>query len=63
MLDRCGILPRLNALFCGDDLPRKPAPDTYWRAAALGLPPEACAVAEDSPIRATAGLRAGMTCF
>lgn len=65
MLERCGILPRLDALFCGSDsLPRKPAPDTYFAgAAALGLPPEACAVAEDSPIGATAGLRAGMTVF
>ena len=39
----------------------KPDPETYLKAAeALGMPPEECAVYEDSPVGIEAGKRAGM---
>ncbi|HMS26073.1 MAG TPA: HAD-IA family hydrolase [Burkholderiaceae bacterium] len=42
----------------------KPHPDVYWAAAhALGVPIAQCAVIEDSPNGASAGLAAGATVF
>lgn len=51
-------------ILCGDDVRvarGKPAPDIFLCAAReLGIPPEACAVIEDSPQGVRAGLAAGM---
>ncbi|MEU4847992.1 HAD family hydrolase [Streptomyces gilvosporeus] len=42
----------------------KPDPGLFLHAAAdLGVPPEACAVVEDSPVGVRAGVAAGMTVF
>ena len=42
----------------------KPAPDVYLLAArTMGVVPARCAVVEDSPTGATAGVAAGMTVF
>jgi HAD superfamily hydrolase (TIGR01509 family) len=42
----------------------KPAPDLFLHAAqAQGVPPEKCAVIEDSVVGVTAGIAAGMTVF
>ena len=60
------LLERLQGrLFSGEALAApKPAPDLYLRASrALGIPPDRCAVVEDSPTGARAARAAGMTCF
>ena len=42
----------------------KPAPDVYLHAArTMGISPHACAVVEDTPTGARAGLAAGMRVF
>jgi len=60
LLDRFG-----DRLFSGQTLGApKPAPDLYLHAArALGQPPAACAVIEDSPTGARAAAAAGIPCF
>jgi HAD superfamily hydrolase (TIGR01509 family) len=61
-----GLLDRLQGrLFSGQALGApKPAPDLYLHAArALGQPPAACVVIEDSPTGARAAAAAGMTCY
>ena len=61
-----GVLARLRGrLFSGQTLGApKPAPDVYLHAArALGQPPEACVVIEDSPTGARAARAAGMRCM
>ncbi|MFN7267898.1 MAG: HAD family hydrolase [Cereibacter sp.] len=60
LLDRFG-----DRLFSGQTLGApKPAPDLYLHAArALGQPPAACAVIEDSPTGARAAAAAGIACF
>jgi beta-phosphoglucomutase-like phosphatase (HAD superfamily) len=52
-------------IFSGHELPRsKPAPDVYLAAAAaLGVPPERCAVVEDTVTGVAAGVAAGSTVF
>ncbi len=52
-------------IFSGVEMPKsKPAPDVYLAAAAaLGADPKRCAVIEDSPTGATAGIAAGCTVF
>lgn len=63
-LRKVGLMPYFEGrIFSGHELPRsKPYPDVYLAAAAaLGLPASACAVVEDTPIGATAGLAAGAT--
>lgn len=60
------LLSRLEGrLFSGQTLGApKPAPDLYLHAArALGQPPHACVVVEDSPTGARAVAAAGMACF
>jgi HAD superfamily hydrolase (TIGR01509 family) len=51
--------------FSGFEMPKsKPAPDVYLAAAAaLGVDPRDCAIIEDSPTGAQAGLAAGGTVF
>ncbi|MBX0327365.1 HAD-IA family hydrolase [Oscillochloris sp. ZM17-4] len=53
-----------DANVCGADLPRgKPDPAIFLAAAAaLGLPPAACLVFEDSPAGARAAIAGGMAC-
>lgn len=61
-----GLLPRFQGrLFSGQTLGApKPAPDLFLQAAqALGQPPAACAVIEDSPTGARAAAAAGIPCF
>ena len=61
-----GLLDRFrDRLFSGQTLGApKPAPDLYLHAArALGQPPSACAVIEDSPTGVRAASAAGIRCF
>ncbi|MFI6344814.1 HAD family hydrolase [Streptomyces sp. NPDC050560] len=52
-------------VFSSQDVGRgKPAPDLFLHAAAsMGVPPERCAVIEDSPLGVRAGLAAGMEVY
>jgi HAD superfamily hydrolase (TIGR01509 family) len=61
-----GLLPRFEGrLFSATEVPRgKPHPDLFLHAArAMGADPARCAVVEDSPVGAQAGVAAGMTVF
>lgn len=65
-LARCGLAERLEGrIYSREDVANpKPAPDVYLRAAAAaGIPPERCAVVEDSANGARAGKAAGMVTF
>lgn len=64
-LTAAGILPKLNALMCGDDIEKsKPDPQIFLRGAQkLSTPIECCAVVEDAPAGVEAGLRAGAKVF
>lgn len=64
-LTSAGILPKLNALMCGDDLEKsKPDPQIFLRGAQkLNTPIEECAVVEDAPAGVEAGLRSGARVF
>ncbi|MGW0608620.1 HAD family hydrolase [Streptomyces sp. NPDC002644] len=52
-------------IFSAQDVGRgKPAPDLFLHAArSMGVPPERCAVVEDSPLGVQAGLAAGMDVY
>jgi HAD superfamily hydrolase (TIGR01509 family) len=63
-LARAGLLERFDGrIFSATEVARgKPAPDLFLHAAAaMGWPPETCAVVEDSPSGVAAGVAAGMT--
>lgn len=62
ILDRIGLRSLLEAVVAREDYAAaKPAPDAWLAAArALGVPPEACVVVEDTPRGLVAGLAAGM---
>ena len=64
-LRAAGLLTKLDALMCGDDLERsKPDPQIFLRGAEkLGAPIESCAVVEDAPAGVEAGLRSGARVF
>jgi HAD superfamily hydrolase (TIGR01509 family) len=65
-LTAAGLMPLVQGrLFSAAMVPRpKPAPDVYLHAAAtMGVPPAQCAVVEDTPTGARAGLAAGMRVF
>ena len=65
-LEKVGMLRWFEGrLFSGHDLPRsKPFPDVYLAAAAaVGVPPQRCAVVEDTITGVTAGVAAGATVF
>jgi len=65
-LAKIGLLDAFEGrIFSGHETPRsKPWPDVYLAAAeALGVPPERCAVVEDTVTGATAGIAAGATVF
>lgn len=63
-LERSGTAPYFSAVITGDMVERgKPEPDIFLRAAeALGLPPEACLVFEDSRNGLLAAHAAGIPC-
>ncbi len=60
-LDKLGIRERFDVLVPSDRVAHgKPDPEIYLKAASeLGIPPEECAVLEDSSLGAQAGKRAG----
>ena len=61
-----GLFDRFEGrIFSVDDVAQgKPAPDIFLHAAEkMGIPPQRCAVIEDSVSGVTAGLAAGMTVF
>ncbi|MFJ6844936.1 HAD family hydrolase [Streptomyces griseoluteus] len=62
VLRELGLLERLSAVVCAEDVTRgKPAPDAYLRAAAgLGLPPTCCVAVEDSAHGIRSAAAAGM---
>ena len=65
-LGRTGLLDRFDGrIFSVDDVAHgKPAPDVFVLAAdRMGVPPDRCAVVEDSLSGVTAGLAAGMAVF
>ena len=65
-LDKVGLMRWFDGrIFSGHDLPRsKPFPDVYLAAAAaLGVPPQRCAVVEDTVTGVTAGAAAGAMVF
>lgn len=65
-LEKCGLMSYFKGrIFSGHELPRsKPAPDVYLAAAAaLDVPPNRCAVIEDTVTGVTAGVAAGATVF
>ncbi|MCX4983014.1 HAD family phosphatase [Streptomyces sp. NBC_00572] len=65
-LGRAGLLDRFEGrMFSARDVTHgKPAPDLFLHAAAtMGVPPERCAVVEDSPYGIQAARAAGMRAF
>ncbi len=62
ILDHLGLRERFPIIVGGDDVAHgKPAPDIFLRCAELlGVPPERCAVIEDSANGVLAARRAGM---
>ena len=65
-LEAVGLLPLFEGrMFTSADVPRpKPAPDLFLHAArTLGAVPSRCAVIEDTPTGAAAGVAAGMKVF
>ncbi len=61
VVDAFGIRHYFDTLVSGEDLPSKPAPDIFLRAARiLGVPPECCVVFEDSYHGVNAAKAAGM---
>ncbi len=65
-LTKTGLLHFFDGrIFSGVEMPKsKPAPDVYLAAAAaLGADPKRCAVIEDSPTGARAGVAAGCSVF
>ncbi|MBN2045893.1 MAG: HAD-IA family hydrolase [Anaerolineales bacterium] len=63
-LDVTGIRPYFDIVISGADLPHKPNPDIFLKAATeLGVPPERCVVVEDSVAGLGGALAAGMKCI
>ncbi|MDO4640128.1 MAG: HAD family hydrolase [Neisseria sp.] len=65
-LGKTGLLPRFEGrMFSVTQVAApKPAPDVFLLAAkTIGVPPESCAVVEDSPTGVRAAVAAGMTVF
>jgi HAD superfamily hydrolase (TIGR01509 family) len=64
MLGELGIGPYFDAVVSGYDLPSKPDPSVFLRAAKeVGVPPPACIVMEDAVAGVRAARRAGMRCI
>ncbi len=63
-LDGADLRRFFDAIVSGADLPPKPNPDVFLKAAAeLGVPPERCVVVEDSLAGLGGALAAGMICI
>lgn len=63
-LDGADLRRFFDAFVSGADLPPKPNPDVFLKAAAeLGVPPERCVVIEDSLAGLGGALAAGMKCI
>lgn len=60
-LNRLSLTGQFDLILCGDMVERKkPDPECYRRAMTLlDIPPEACAVVEDSPVGISAGRASG----
>jgi HAD superfamily hydrolase (TIGR01509 family) len=64
LLKSFNLLPYFNLLISGEDLPSKPAPDVFIKAAsAIEHSPSSCLVIEDSLSGIMAAKQAGMTCI
>jgi len=64
LVDALGFRPYFDAIVSGADLPGKPRPDVFLKAARLvGIPPKACLVIEDAVPGVQAARNAGMKCI
>jgi HAD superfamily hydrolase (TIGR01509 family) len=64
LVDEMALRDRFDALVSGADLPGKPDPAVFLKAARLiGVQPERCVVLEDSVAGVRAAKRAGMACI
>ncbi len=64
LIDELGLRPYFDAIVPGADLPGKPEPVIFLKAAqSLGLQPEDCVVIEDAIAGVAAAKRAGMKCI
>lgn len=64
LVDALGFRPYFDAIVSGADLPGKPKPDVFLKAARLvGIPPKACLVIEDAVPGVQAARNAGMKCI
>lgn len=64
-LQKAGLLPKVDAVVCGDDITQsKPDPQIFLRGAEkLGVDIHECAVIEDAPAGIMAGLASGAKVF
>jgi beta-phosphoglucomutase family hydrolase len=64
LIDELGIRGYFDALVSGTDLPGKPEPDVFLKAArSIDVAPEQCVVIEDAVAGVEAARRAGMRCI
>ena len=64
LIDELGLRPFFDAIVSGTDLPGKPNPAVFLRAAeTLGVPPESCIVVEDAVAGVKAARQASMKCI
>lgn len=64
MVDELGLRPYFAAIVTGYDLPGKPDPTLFLKAARqIDVPPERCVVVEDAVAGVEAAKRAGMKCI
>jgi beta-phosphoglucomutase len=64
LIDELGLRPFFDAIVSGTDLPGKPDPAVFLRAAeTLGVPAESCIVVEDAVAGVKAARQAGMKCI
>jgi beta-phosphoglucomutase len=64
MLGELGLWSYFDAVLSGSDLPAKPDPTLFLKAAAeINVPPERCVVVEDAVAGVEAARRAGMRCI
>ena len=64
LVDELGLRDHFDAIVSGSDLPGKPDPALFLKAARLiGVPPERCVVVEDAVAGVEAARRAGMKCI
>lgn len=64
LLDKFGLMPYFEAIVPGAQLPSKPDPEIYLKAAKkLGRQPERCVVIEDSLAGVQGSKNAGMKCI